>query len=539
MRDAYRRVLTQQYNAAEGLLDHNLDAGRSDKVAVIWEDTPYSYRQIYALSNRFGNALRKLGVATGDRVLFSGTDFLCSIVGYLGALKIGAVAVPVRRAQTENEYVHLLNDSRSVVAVISSDRYPILLASQNKLRYLSHMITTDATVEGCLSFSQIVEEESDHLDVACTHQDDPAFIFYSSGTTGLPKAVMHLHQTLGYACEPIFDMEASDIFYSLGNIAHAYGVYSALLLPFTVGGTSVANTAIVGASITDRVVLSNTSGVRRIFETIARYSPTVLFGVPRAFAGLLAVSLPEEHMRSVRLCFSASEPLPKKLWQDFKERFGIEILDSIGSTEAISFYISNRPGASRPGSSGQVMPNFQVSIVDETGNPVEKGQIGELWISGPGLFAYYWHNCELTRSTRQGEWFKTGDLYQVDSDGYYWYHGRTGDMIKAGGWVSPIELESLLLHHPAIQGVGVVGRVDGDGLTKPCAFVVLRSGCVPSVELAQEIVSFANTRLDEPFKHLRWVMFSNRLPYTPTGKLQRSKLRELTLEQNLWGHNQT
>jgi len=527
MNKALNSEFPDAFNIATYLLNRNLKAGRANKTAIIWEDISYSYYQVHALSNSVGNALKELGVRIGDRIFFSDVDLPSAIIGFLGTLKLGAIAVPVRTGVSAKEYVHCLEDSRSVVAIVSATRLPIILEHKDQLPCLRHVISTDARVEGYLSFSSLLRFESTHLDVAQTHKDDPAFIFYSSGTTGLPKAIVHLHETVAHAAQPIFDLNTNDIFYSLAQISHTYGLYGAFLLPFTVGGTVVGNTAVVGAVVGSKVIVREKSGVRRIFETIARYKPTVFFGVPRAYAGLLAASLPEDHMRSVRLCFSASEPMPKKLWTDFKERFGVEILDGLGSTEAISFYICNRPGAIRPGSSGQIMPSFEAKIVDENGNPVQTGQVGELWIRGPSLFAYYWHDHQRTISTRQGEWFKTGDLYHVDADGYYWYHGRIGDMIKAGGWVSPIELESLLLEHPAVQDVGVVGRMDKDELIKPCAYIVLKPGYVPSEALAKEILSFAEERLDEYYKYPRWVEFVDALPYTSTGKLQRFKLRQL------------
>jgi benzoate-CoA ligase len=268
-----------------------------------------------------------------------------------------------------------------------------------------------------------------------------------------------------------------------------------------------------------------------VFEVITREQPTLFYAVPTAYAAMLQVPDAERlyDLRSIRLCSSAGEPLPKAIYDRWLEKFGIEILDGIGSTEMCHTFIANRRGRVRPGSSGTLVPGYDARLVDDEERPVAAGEVGNLLVKGDSACACYWNQHERTRQTIEGEWVRTGDKYRRDADGYFWYAGRADDMIKASGmWVSPAEVEGALAGHPAVVEAGVVGATDQDELVKPLAFVVLARGHAGGPALERELQAFVKERL-APYKYPRWIRFVDELPKTATGKIQRFKLRELAL----------
>jgi benzoate-CoA ligase len=361
---------------------------------------------------------------------------------------------------------------------------------------------------------------SPRRDAETTHRDSVAFWLYSSGSTGMPKGCVHLQHDMvvcaeRYAKETL-GMTAGDRCFSVAKLFFAYGLGNALYMPFAVGATSI--------------LMPDAPSALRVYAAIERYRPSLFFSVPTNYSMLLAHTreAPDFGLSGVRHAVSAGEALPAPLFHRFKERFGVEILDAIGSTEVLHMFISNRPGAARPGSSGQVLPGYEARIVDEEDRPVPPGEIGNLLIKGDSTCAYYWNAHEKTKDTIQGHWIKTGDKYTVDEDGYYWYAGRSDDMLKPGGiWVSPIEIESALIEHDAVFECAVVGHEDNDGLTKPVAFVVLRAGYEGSQELGWALQKFVRDRLPD-YKRPRRVEFIAELPKTATGKVQRYKLRQVT-----------
>jgi benzoate-CoA ligase len=297
----------------------------------------------------------------------------------------------------------------------------------------------------------------------------------------------------------------------------AYGLGNALYMPFSVGATTI--------------LWPGAPAPQVIYDVIERHRPTLFYSVPTGYAMMLAQNPPPDRrdydLSSVRLGVSAGEALPPALYERFKQRFSVDILDGIGSTEVLHMFISNRPDAIRPGSSGLVVPGYDARLFDDGGAPVARGEIGNLWIDGDSTCACYWNQPDKTRETIEGRWIRTGDKYTQDADGYFWYAGRSDDMLKVGGlWVSPIEVENALAAHEAVLESGVVGHEDRDGLTKPLAFVVLREGCAGSPDLARALQQFVRERLAE-YKRPRWVRFVEALPKTATGKIQRFKLREL------------
>jgi benzoate-CoA ligase len=311
--------------------------------------------------------------------------------------------------------------------------------------------------------------------------------------------------------EAVLGIRDDDVCLSIAKLFFAYGLGNALYFPFRVA----AATVLYPGRFEPRVY----------FDLIHRYRPTLFFGVPTAYAAMLAFEGPTDLGR-VRVCVSAGEPLPAALLTRWKDRFGVEILDGIGSTEALHIYISNRAGRVRPGSSGEPVPGYAVRIVDEGGRDVPTGEIGDLLVRGDSIAAGYWNRHERTKQAFRGEWFVSGDKYYRDPDGYYWYCGRSDDMLKVGGqWVSPAEVEATVIQHPAVLECGVVGREDRDGLSKPCAFVVLKPGHPPGDALGRELQAFVRDKI-AAYKYPRWIEFVPELPKTATGKIQRFRLRE-------------
>ena len=354
-----------------------------------------------------------------------------------------------------------------------------------------------------------------HLDPAPTHRDEPAFWLWSSGSTGAPKGTVHLHHDMVCAAElyarTVLGIRDDDVCLSIAKLFFAYGLGNALYFPFRVGAATV--------------LAPGRFEPRGYFDLIRRYRPTLFFGVPTAYAAMLAQEGPAGLGR-VRLCVSAGEPLPGALLTRWKERFGVEILDGIGSTEALHIYISNRSGRVRAGSTGEPVPGYAVRIVDEAGRDAPAGEIGDLFVRGDSIAAGYWNQHERTRQAFRGEWFVSGDKYYRDADGYYWYCGRSDDMLKVGGqWVSPAEVEATVIQHAAVLECGVVGREDQDGLSKPCAFIVLKPGHAPGDALAKDLQAFVRDKI-AAYKYPRWIEFVPELPKTATGKIQRFRLRE-------------
>lgn len=514
------------FNAATYFVDRNIEQGRAERTAILYAGTPpqeLTYAQVAEQVNRAGNALRDLGVQMEQRVLLLLLDSPEFVASFFGAMKLGAVPIPTNTLMKPADYQYFLNDSRAVVAVVSEPLLPLVESIRSQCPYLREVVVagsseTDSEAlkeKGYRIFHELLDAASPQLEAMPTSRDDAAFWLYSSGTTGFPKGAVHLHGDMVYCAElyarGILKITEADRCYSVAKLFFAYGLGNGLYFPFAVGGTTV--------------LLPSRPEPRKIFEVVERYKPTLFFGVPTAYAGMLAHP-GEFDMSSVRAGVSAGEALPKAVWQRFKERFGVEILDGIGSTEVLHIFISNRLGAVRPGSSGQVVPGYEARIVDEHGQSLGPNEEGHLLIKGRSICAYYWNKWDKTRETILGDWIRTGDKYHRDEDGYYWYHGRADDMIKAGGiWVSPVEVENALTEHPAVLETGVIGRMDSDELVKPCAFIVLQAGFAPDPALEAELKQFVKDKI-AIYKYPRWIEFVDALPRTATGKLQRFKLRQ-------------
>jgi benzoate-CoA ligase len=350
------------------------------------------------------------------------------------------------------------------------------------------------------------------------HHDDVAFWLYSSGTTGFPKGAVHLQHDMRCCAESfghgVLGIGPSDRTFSVAKLFFAYGLGNALYFPFSVGASTI--------------LLPDKPDPARIFDVVRRFRPTLFYAVPTAYSAMLAEmdAGASPDFSSVRLCSSAGEPLAATLFERWRARTGVEVLDGIGSTEMLHTFIANRPGRVRPGSSGEIVPGYAARVVDADGRDVAPDEIGDLLIKGESTCSCYWNKQEQTRKTIVGEWIRTGDKYSRDRDGYFWYQGRSDDMLKAGGyWVSPAEVESAILTHPAVLECAVIGCEDDTRLVKPMAFVVLKSGQAGSPELADALKGHLKTRL-AVYKCPRWIEFVGDLPKTATGKIQRYKLRE-------------
>lgn len=510
--------LPDEFNAAAYFIDRHIGEGRTEKVAIECGDKNITYGQLYARVNQFGNALRTLGVRMEERVLLLLLDTPEFAVSFFGSIKIGAVPVPVNTLLKPDDYRYLLNNSRARVLVVSESLLPsILPISRAELPYLENIVVIGNAPPGTLSFDDLLRKSSPDLDPAPTRKDDAAFWLYSSGSTGQPKGCVHLQHDMVVSTEryakAILKITEHDRFFSVAKLFFAYGLGNGLYFPLAVGATSI--------------LLSGPPRPQSVFEVIERHRPTLLFSVPSNFVKLLAHTAPEREfaLSSIRHAISAGEALPATVFHRFKERFGIEILDAIGSTEALHMMISNAPGEVRPGSSGKILPGFEAKLVDDNDQPVPVGEVGNLLVKADSTCSCYWNEHEKTKATLAGHWLRTGDKYHQDADGYFWYDGRTDDMLKVSGvWVSPIEIEHVLSEHPSVQEVAVVFRKDADELPKAAACVVLRNGAQESTQLSAELKDFVLQRLPV-FKRPHWIEFLPELPKTATGKVQRYKLR--------------
>lgn len=513
-------ALPDEFNAAVYFVDRNIQAGRAQKTAIECGEARIKYGELFALVNRLGNGLKSLGVRIEERVLLLLLDTPEFAASFFGAIKIGAVPVPVNTLLKPTDYLYLLNNCRARVAIVSESQFALIEAiPKDQLQFLETIIVVGEAHAGTISFGDLTRSQSPQLEAAPTRKDDAAFWLYSSGSTGQPKACVHLQHDMVVSTEryakAILKITEQDRFFSVAKLFFAYGLGNGLYFPLSVGATSI--------------LLPGPPRPQSIFAAIERHRPTLFFSVPSNYVKLLAhaASGHEFDLSSVRYGISAGEALPPAVFHQFKQRFGVEILDAIGSTEALHMIISNAPGELRPGASGKVLPGFEAKIVDDNDQSVATGEIGNLLVKADSVCAYYWNEHEKTKNTIAGHWLRTGDKYHQDADGYFWYDGRSDDMMKvSGAWVSPIEIERVLMQHPAVQEVAVVFRPDADELQKPMACVVLRNVATGGPELAREMQEFVLKTLPV-FKRPHWVEFLPELPKTATGKVQRFKLRNI------------
>jgi benzoate-CoA ligase family protein len=502
-----------RYNLADDFVDRHLREGRGGKTAIISEGHTWTYAQTCEQINRVGNGLKELGVQQGQRVLLLVPDCPEFVAAYFGAIKIGAVAVPTNTALRPSDYAYFLDESEAIVLIVHSSLYPQVepvLAQRKTLRH----VTVGHQLDDWL------KNQPSELDAAETSKEDPAFWLWTSGSTGMPKAAVHRQRDWAVCCEcyarSVLGTGPDDVMFSSSKLFHAYGLGNGLMFPFHAGASTV--------------LYPGRPQAGAILDKAHQARPTLFFSVPTLYAAMLQeTDRPHAYdLTSVRMAVSAAEPLPAEIFRRWKERFGVEILDGLGSTEVLHIYLSARAGKVKPGSTGQPVPGYQLRIVDEKGRDAPAGSIGDLLVRGASTAPCYWNRPELSAERMQGEWFHSGDKYFLDEDGYFWYAGRSDDMFRVSGqWVSPIEVESALIEHAAVLEAAVVPHLEANGLHTTKAFVVLKHGLAGSPELIHELQKFVKQRIT-PYKYPRRIEFLEELPKSAAGKLLRYKLREMS-----------
>jgi benzoate-CoA ligase len=507
------------FNMVSLLLERHLKPGRADRIAIYYGDQKITYQRLGELTNRVGNTLAGLGVEPEQRVILMLPDSPEFVATFLGAMKIGAVPVPLNLLATPSDLAYFLNDSRAKAVVVGQEFLPKIEAINGQCPFLRHIMVVGENPGRHIPFRESVESGSAELEVFPTHRDDMSYWLYSSGTTGQPKGVIHLHDDLVYAVETwgyhVVNFSPNDITYGVPRLFFSYGLNLGLYLPLYYGAAVVLSPDRQEPSL--------------VLENLRRYRPTIFFSVPTSYGQILRELKDkgiEADLSSVRYCLSAGEALPGPLFDRWLQRFGIEILDGLGSTEVGWIYISNLPGKVRKGSSGSLLPGYRAKIVDENERELPPGEMGDLVVTSKSLAAGYWNKQEKSKQTFLGDSMRTGDKYWRDGEGYFFYGGRSDDVMKVSGiWVSPMEVEQALLEHEAVAECAVVGVRDNMDLLKPKAFVTLRSGFEPSQELTADLQGFVKGRL-APYKYPRWIEFVDEIPKTATGKIQRYRLRQ-------------
>ncbi|MBN2400776.1 MAG: benzoate-CoA ligase family protein [Spirochaetes bacterium] len=518
------------FNATDYFIDRNIRQGRGHKIAVYTEFRNYTYNDMQKMINKTANALRELGIRVDDRIMILMLDSPQFLAIFYGAIKIGAVPIPVNTMLTPDDYEYYLNDSRARALFVSEPLRPLVTQIKGDLYYLRDVITLSEKQGAFIPFKQKYRHAPVTIKTEFTTKEDVGFWLYSSGSTGSPKGAIHSQHDMVAVSESfgqgVLNLTENDILFSAARLFFAYGLGNSGYLSFSVGASVVLN--------------PDPPKPEGVFNYIQKFKPTIFFGIPTLYGQMLEYlekkdkekgTTPnpnkEHEFSSVRLCVSAGEALPPDIYTRWKNRFGIDILDGIGSTEMLHIFISNQPGEVKPGATGKPVPGYEVKLIDDDGQDVPKGEIGLLLVKGASAAQQYWRKREKTKATMQGEWINTGDKYYVDDDGFYWCAGRGDDMLKVGGiWVSPVEVENCIMEHPAVFEVAVIGMNDEKGLTKPKAFVVLKEGFNPSKELEKEIQQWVLDKMAK-YKYPRWVEFVKELPKSSTGKIQRFKLRQV------------
>lgn len=518
-----------------------LNAARAAKPAYIDDSRQLSYGELAERVARMAGALRQLGLRREERILLLMQDTVDWPVAFLGALHAGVVPVAVNTLLTPDDYAYIITHSRVRAVFVSGALMPALQAAlAQSPGDVEHVVVSQpnnaqpntaqpntaqpnnahpaATLPAPVLDFDALLAAAPLAPAVRTLSDEIAFWLYSSGSTGKPKGVVHTHGNLWHTAElyakPVLGIREDDVVFSAAKLFFAYGLGNGLTFPLSVGATVI----LMGERPTPQAV----------FQRLMRHRPTVFYGVPTLYASMLASpDLPPREQVAMRVCTSAGEALPRDIGERFTRHFGCEILDGIGSTEMLHIFISNQSGQIRYGTTGKPVPGYEVQLRDDSGAPVPAGTIGDLYIKGPSAALMYWNNRDKTRQCFLGDWLKSGDKYTCDVDGYYTYAGRSDDMIKVSGqYVSPVEVENVLVQHEAVLEAAVIGVPDHDGLVKTKAYVVLRPGFEPDAQTGAALQSYVKQHL-APFKYPRQINFTEELPKTATGKIQRFRLRQL------------
>ncbi len=510
------------FNFAAHLMQCN--AGRPDATALIDDAGSMTYGELAQQARQCAAALRALGLRREERVLLLMHDSTDWVVAFLGALYAGVVPVALNTLLTADDYAYTANHSRAQAALVSAALLPTLQQALEPSpgkgpHEVQHLIVSRPVAgadlpAGAMAFDRFVASQPPMTEPAATLADEPGFWLYSSGSTGKPKGAVHTQGNLYWTAELYgkngLGLRETDTIFSAAKLFFAYGLGNGLSFPLSVGA---------------RVVLmAERPTPQAVFKRLVEHQPTVFCGAPTGYGGMLASpDLPARTQVRLRMCSSAGEALPREIGERWKAHFGCDIIDGIGSTEMLHIFLSNRPGDVRYGTTGKPVPGYEIELRGENGAPVDANQIGDLYVKGPSSALMYWNERDLSRATFQGAWTQSGDKYTRDADGYYTYAGRNDDMLKVSGiYVSPFEVESTLMQHPAVLEAAVIGKADNDGLIKTKAFVVLKAGQSLTEPEAQ---AFVKERL-APYKYPRFIEFVAELPKTATGKIQRFRLRE-------------
>ncbi len=514
------------YNAVSDFVDCHIAAGRGAKTAFVDPDRSLTYGDLQARSVRFANALRQLGVRHEDRVALLLNDTVDYPVAFWGAIRMGGVALPLNTFLTVPQYAYILADSRASALVAAAPLAQAIWPIIDKLPRLKTVILVGAIEDDKASFpgrevhlfEDVIAQASGEPFTADTWSDEVAFWMYTSGSTGDPKGVKHVHTSLMAIArlfgQGVLGIAESDVVHSASKLFFAYGLGNAMAFPLSVGATAA--------------LWPYRPSPEGVFEMMRKHRPTIFYGVPSLYTALLAHPEIAKGAGSdrLRICVSAGEALPAHIGERWRDVVGVDVLDGIGSTEMLNTFLSNRPGAVRYGSTGQPVPGYDLRIVDDAGRDLPDNEIGELIVRGPSAGEGYWNQRAKSRRTFAGEWTYTGDKYRRDADGYYYYCGRTDDMFKVSGmWVSPFDVEAALASHEAVLEAAVIGKEDADGLIKPKAFIVLKNGIAADDDLFEQLKAHVKEKAGT-WKFPRWIELRKDLPRTATGKIQRFKLRE-------------
>ncbi|MCC6887654.1 MAG: benzoate-CoA ligase family protein [Hyphomicrobiales bacterium] len=503
------------FNVAVPFIDRHVREGHGAAIALRYPGGEVSYTQLAENVARAGNVLLGLGVKPGERLVMAAVDDPMFFYVFWGAIKAGIVPVAASTFLKEHEYRFLIKDSECVAFVYSS----VLASETAAVKGTTPQLRVVLPLEGEDSIAQRMTRASPELAPALTSASTDCFWLYSSGSTGNPKGVVHVHRDMIVTSERygrrIAGLLPDDVVFCASKLFFSFGFGGGMTFPLWVGATIVLQPDRTTADLA--------------LDYLESSRASVFFGVPTLYGQMVqALDKKRRKLSSLRRCLSAGEALPAPIFNRWKQLTGVPILDGIGSTEVLHIFVSNRIDDIRPGSSGRPVPGYEVKIVGEDGQPVKDGEVGTLWVKGESNARCYWNNPEKTAATMVGEWLNTGDMYYVDSDGYYVNAGRGDDMLKVGGmWCSPIEIESKLLEHPKVREAAVVGRADENALIKPAAYLVLSDPKDGNNEMVAELQAFCKQHL-AGFKYPRWFHFVSELPKTATGKIQRFKLRQST-----------
>jgi benzoate-CoA ligase family protein len=498
----------ENLNIADYFLDARIREGRGARVAIRTDQGTWTYAQVQEAANRFAGAFRAAGVEPEDRILIAlpdGRDFAAAL---FGTLKVGAVVVMANPALPAADVAHLLDYTRAKIALVGTEHAGTFRDAGSGSPFLK-----DVWIAPGAEWDRRLATASPSFDTFPTHRDDAAIWLFSGGTTGRPKAVVQTHRSFANTTEcyakGVIGYQESDITLSVPKLYFGYATGSNLFFPFAAGGSTV--------------LFPEASTADALFEKIHAHRPTILIQVPTMIHKMLThPDARRQDLSCLRVATSAGEALPADLYRRWKETFGVELVDGLGTAEMWHIFISNRPGAVHPGALGTVVPGFEVKVCDDEGRELPRGETGWLWVRGGSRAIAYWQQMEKTEQAFRGEWYVSGDLIRMDAAGVVTYCGRGDEMLKVSGkWLAPADVEGCLLQHPAVAEAAVVGAADASGLVKPVAYVVPREA---RDGLSEELKSFVRDRL-EPYKHPREVVFVEALPRTHLGKVDRGLLR--------------